>query len=86
VSWLRSRAWMIYFKPSALAGGSEALHMSLDTETSTPSGHALYIIHVRIRYGYYIFNFCGGSIQVESRLGYCNPELLYSCVSLVSFP
>jgi hypothetical protein len=30
------------------------------------------------------FCFCGGSIQVEFRLGHCNPDLLYSCVPLVS--
>jgi hypothetical protein len=75
---------MIYFKPSAIAAVSEELHISPNNEPSTPSRYASHILYISISYGCSILALYARSIQVESRLGHCYPNLVYSCVSLVS--
>jgi hypothetical protein len=41
---------MIYFKPSAAAGGSEEVHMSLDIGPSTASGYERRILYMSLDY------------------------------------
>jgi hypothetical protein len=48
---------MIYFKPSATAGGSEEVHMSLDTGPNTASGYEPRILSVSIRYETYSLDY-----------------------------